>query len=95
MPFFVLHDRYFQARLGECDFLQLVKVLRLLARAFAQNLIGEREETAGRADFLGVGSGRESLARLGLRGDVSSQLIHVHTGQIELPDFFLERHPAH
>ena len=60
---FILHDRYFQARLGERDLLQLVEVLRLLARAVAQNLVGEREETAGRTDFLSVGSGRESACR--------------------------------
>ncbi len=93
--FFVFHDRYFQACLGESDFLQFVEVFRLLARAFMENLIGEGKETAGRTDFLGIRSGREFLARLHLRGNVFSQLININTGQIELPDFFLERHPAH
>jgi len=79
-PFLVLHDRYFQARLRECNPLQLVEILRLLARAFVQNLIGEREEAAGRTDFGGVGPGREFPARLQLRGDVFAQFIHIpHT----------------
>ena len=78
-PFLVLHDRYFQARLRECNPLQLVEILRLLARAFVQNLIGEREEAAGRTDFGGVGSGREFPTRLQLRGDVFAQFIHIHT----------------
>ena len=62
--FFVFHDRYLQARLGESDPLQLVEVFRLLACAFVQNLIGESEKSAARPNFLRVGSSRESLARL-------------------------------
>ena len=65
--FFVLHHRYLQARLGERDLLQFVEVFRLLARAFLQNVIGQGEESAARADFLRVGSGREFPARLRLR----------------------------
>jgi len=92
---FILQKRYFQARLGECDLLQLIEVLRLLAGVFVQNLIGQREETAAWPDFAGVGAGCESFASLRLRWDVLPQLIHVDARQIELADFLLERHAAH
>ena len=92
---FILHNRYLQPRLGERDSLQPVKVLRLLACAFPQNLISQREETASRADVRGEGSGGKLLAVLRLGGDVSSQLTDINTGQIELPDFLLDRHPPH
>ena len=69
-PFFILHHRYFQARLGERDFLQFVEVFRLLACTFVENLTGDAEKTAGRTDFLGIRSSREFLARLHFRGNV-------------------------
>jgi len=60
----------FKARLGERDLLQFIEVFGLLASAFAENLIGEGEESAGGTDFLGIGSGREFPACILLRGMV-------------------------
>ncbi len=77
--FFIFHYRNLQARLGERDLLQLVEVFRLLACAFLQNLIGEREETAGGPDLIDVSSGGEFPARLLLSGNGSAQLTHINT----------------
>ncbi len=91
----ILHNRYLQARLGKRDPLQFVEVFRLLACAFAENLIGEGEESAGGANLRGVRPRRKLSAPLLLRGNISSQCLDINARQIELPDLLLQRHAAH
>src|ERR1051326_8745896 len=92
--FFVCEQRNLQARLGESDLLQLVKILRLLTGAFVQDFVGERKEAATRSDLVRVRAGCEPPAGFLFCRNVLSQFPDVNAGKVELTDLFLQRHPA-
>ena len=60
-----------------------------------ENFVGQREKTGSRANFGRVSSSRELSARISLVRNRFSQLIYIDTRQIELANFFLQRHSAH
>jgi len=74
--------------------LKLVEELRLLARAFVQDGIGQSEKPAARSEAVDVRAGGEFLDRFGLLRDGVAQTRLVHTGHVHLPDLLLERHSA-
>ena len=89
---FAFEHRDSEARLLPGDLLEFVEVERLLARAFLQRLVREREEAAAGADGIHPGSGGETPAARLLGGDVAPELPHVHAGHVHLPELLLEGH---
>src|SRR5215467_12678604 len=59
---FVFEKRDFQPGLRERYLLEFIEILGLLFGPLLKNRVGQRKKTGARANFGGVGSGRESSA---------------------------------
>ncbi len=92
--FLVLQQGDLQTGLGKSNFLQIVEVVRLLQGAFMQDGVGQGEEATARSDLVGIGSRGKAFAGFQFGGDILPQLVHVDTGQVQLADLLLERHPG-
>ena len=93
-PLLGLQERDAQPRLLQCDVLQAVHELGLLAGAFVKDRIGERKEAAAGPKTLQLRAGRELLHAFHLFRDRTAQPPHVNAGHVHLPHLFFQRHAA-